>query len=58
MSLVSATGFLGLLQEEPELRVYALENLNELVDEFWAEIATEVGKMCAAESSWPITEHC
>ena len=50
MALVSATGFLGLLQDEPELRVYALENLNQLVDEFWAEIADSAGKMCDYDS--------
>ncbi len=44
-ALTSANGFLTLLDEEPELRVYALEKLNQLVDEFWAEIAFSVDKM-------------
>jgi hypothetical protein len=45
MALSSVNGFLGLLDEDPQLRVYALEKLNQLVDEFWAEIAFSVDKM-------------
>ena len=33
MSISSAAGFVALLSEEPELRTYALENLDKLVDE-------------------------
>jgi 26S proteasome regulatory subunit N2 len=35
-----------LLDEpQPELKVYALEQLNSLVDEFWAEISDSIAKM-------------
>jgi 26S proteasome regulatory subunit N2 len=38
--LVSVAGYLSLLSEpEPELQAEALVNLNELVDQFWMEIA-------------------
>jgi 26S proteasome regulatory subunit N2 len=38
--LVSVVGYLALLQEpEPELQAHALRNLNQLVDQFWMEIA-------------------
>jgi hypothetical protein len=38
-SLTSAQGFISLLQEdEAELQVYALKKLNDVVDQFWAEI--------------------
>mgnify|MGYP001123181805 FL=1 len=38
-SLTSAQGFISLLNEdEPELQIYALRKLNDVVDEFWAEI--------------------
>jgi 26S proteasome regulatory subunit N2 len=46
--LTSAGGFLALLDEEPELKIYALENLNGIVNEFWAEIAFSIGKMCVS----------
>jgi len=57
-SLTSANGFLTLLDEEPELRVYALEKLNQLVDEFWAEIAFSVDKiiLLAEDASFPARE--
>ena len=38
--LVSVAGYISLLEEpEPELQAQALVNLNELVDQFWMEIA-------------------
>ena len=38
--LVSVAGYISLLEEpEPELQAQALINLNELVDQFWMEIA-------------------
>lgn len=41
-------GVLALLEEpENELKVFALIRLNELVDNFWAEIAEDVTKMSA-----------
>eukprot|EP00118_Oscarella_pearsei_P025711 m.308636 g.308636 ORF g.308636 m.308636 type:complete len:963 (+) comp44414_c0_seq1:75-2963(+) len=43
MTLTSAAGFLALLDEkEAELKSFALRNLNELVDQFWPEIAESV----------------
>lgn len=42
----TASGFLSLLDEdEPELHQYALQKLNDLVIEFWAEIARSIVKM-------------
>ena len=42
----TAAGFLSLLDEnEAELHQYALQKLNELVGDFWAEIANSIGKM-------------
>ncbi|CED84408.1 26S proteasome regulatory complex, subunit RPN2/PSMD1 [Phaffia rhodozyma] len=40
----SAAGLLALLSEQdsPELQTYALENLNEVIDQFWPEISEEV----------------
>jgi 26S proteasome regulatory subunit N2 len=46
-ALTSVGGFLALLDEsEPdELKLYALQQLNSLVDQFWAEIAESITKM-------------
>ena len=42
----TASGFLSLLDEdEPELHQYALSKLNDLVSEFWAEIAHSITKI-------------
>lgn len=42
-------GVLSLLKEsEDEIKVFALQRLNELVDDFWAEISEDVSKMCVA----------
>lgn len=39
-------GILALLDEpQQELQVYALQSLNNLVNEFWAEISDSVAKM-------------
>ncbi|CAO3644071.1 unnamed protein product [Cunninghamella echinulata] len=39
-TLTSASGVVALLDEQqPELKVYALQQLNSLINEFWAEIA-------------------
>jgi hypothetical protein len=44
--LTSASGILALLDEEQdELKEFALKKLDELVHEFWAEIAASVSKM-------------
>ncbi|KXS20828.1 26S proteasome regulatory complex, non-ATPase subcomplex, Rpn2/Psmd1 subunit [Gonapodya prolifera JEL478] len=46
MVLTSAAGLLALLDEpEQELRVYSLQKLNLLVDQFWAETADSVSKI-------------
>jgi hypothetical protein len=39
--LTTAAGFIALLDENEEVPIkqYALEKLNELVDQFWPEIA-------------------
>jgi 26S proteasome regulatory subunit N2 len=39
-------GVVALLDEQqPELKVYALQQLNTLVNQFWAEISDSVAKM-------------
>jgi hypothetical protein len=44
--LVSAAGLVGFLSEpEPELRSFALKQLDEHVDLLWTEIANHVGEM-------------
>jgi len=44
--LVSVAGYLALLQEpESELQAHALRNLNQLVDQFWMEIADSGANM-------------
>lgn len=44
--LTSAESLLALLDESDQtLQVYALEQLNLLVDEFWAEITNQVSRM-------------
>jgi len=44
--LTSASGLLALLDEESdEIKVYALDKLNQVVDEFWAEISDPVEKI-------------
>ncbi|KAL1935717.1 hypothetical protein VTP01DRAFT_4857 [Rhizomucor pusillus] len=45
-TLTSAGGILALLDEpQQELQVYALQSLNNLVNEFWAEISDSVAKI-------------
>ena len=45
-----AAGILSLLAEpEVEVKVFALQRLDELVDCFWAEIADRVSKLCVRE---------
>ena len=44
--LTSASGVLGFLfDEEPELKVFALQTLNDDIDTLWAEVAGSVGQM-------------
>ncbi|XP_074657663.1 26S proteasome non-ATPase regulatory subunit 1-like [Tubulanus polymorphus] len=46
MNITSAAGVISLLdEEEPELKVFALEKLNNIVDVFWAEISEAVTKI-------------
>ncbi|KAI8643891.1 armadillo-type protein [Parasitella parasitica] len=45
-ALTSANGIIALLDEkQPELKVYALQQLNSLVNEFWAEISDSIAKI-------------
>lgn len=45
--LKSAAGVLGFLYDtETELKVFALETLNEEIDTVWTEVAGEVAQMC------------
>ena len=44
--ITSASGVLGFLfDEEPELKVFALQTLNEDIDTVWTEVAGAVGQM-------------
>lgn len=44
--LISASGVLGFLaDEEPELKVFALQTLNDDIDAFWTEVAGCIGQM-------------
>ncbi|KAG5441689.1 26S proteasome non-ATPase regulatory subunit 1 [Clonorchis sinensis] len=46
MALTSASGLVSLLDDKgTELKAYALKRLDELVDEFWAEISESVSKI-------------
>ncbi len=52
--LTSASGLLALLEEtEPKLKIYALEKLDSIVDEFWPEISDNIQQMyaCSTPSS-------
>ncbi|KAF7725612.1 proteasome regulatory particle base subunit [Apophysomyces ossiformis] len=45
-ALTSSSGIVALLDEQqPELQIYALQKLNGLVNDFWAEIADSVAKI-------------
>ncbi|CAO3590032.1 unnamed protein product [Absidia cylindrospora] len=45
-TLTSASGVVALLDEQqPELKIYALQQLNALVNQFWAEISDSVAKI-------------
>ncbi|KAL4219945.1 26S proteasome non-ATPase regulatory subunit 1 [Mactra antiquata] len=45
-TITSAAGVLSLLDEpEPQLKVFALEKLNKIVDQFWAEISESIDKI-------------
>lgn len=44
--LVSATGVLAFLsEEEPELKVFALQTLNDDIDTVWTEVAGALSQM-------------
>lgn len=46
LGLTSAEGILALLgEQENELKTFALQRLNELVDQFWAEIAEQLPRI-------------
>ncbi|CAH2005412.1 unnamed protein product [Acanthoscelides obtectus] len=46
MNITSAAGIISLLEEpRPELKVYALKKLDNIVDEFWPEISEAIEKI-------------
>lgn len=46
VTLTSASGILSLLEEDKyELKTFALEKLNGIVDDFWAEISEIIDKI-------------
>jgi 26S proteasome regulatory subunit N2 len=52
VGLVSAAGLVGFLSEpDPELRNFALKQLDSQVDLLWTEIANSVGEMYVSASS-------
>lgn len=55
--LVTATGVLGFLSdEEPELKVFALQTLNDDIDTVWTEVAGALSQMCVV-CPFPISLH-
>lgn len=49
--LVSATGVLAFLSdEEPELKVFALQTLNDDIDIFWTEVAGALSQLYVLHS--------
>jgi hypothetical protein len=49
--LVTATGVLGFLaDEEPELKVFALQTLNDDIDTVWTEVAGALSQMYVPSS--------
>ena len=45
-NLTSAAGVLALLEDpQPELKLFSLKKLNQIVDIFWAEISEAVDKV-------------
>jgi len=45
-NLTSATGIISALDDEqPEIKEFALQKLNEIVNEFWAEISASISKI-------------
>lgn len=47
--LVTATGVLGFLSDdEPELKVFALQTLNDDIDTVWTEVAGALSQMYVA----------
>jgi 26S proteasome regulatory subunit N2 len=52
--LITATGVLGFLaDEEPELKVFALNTLNDDIDTVWTEVAGAVSQMCVLPPPLP-----
>ena len=50
--LVSATGVLAFLaDEEPELKVFALQTLNDDIDTVWTEVAGALSQMYVLPSA-------
>ena len=50
--LITATGVLGFLaDEEPELKIFALQTLNDDIDTVWTEVAGALSMMYAMLSS-------
>ena len=46
LALHSAAGYLAILDDtDPTLLVYALQELNKVVDQFWPEISDDIVKM-------------
>ncbi len=51
-ALSSARGLLSLLDDpEPALQQHALQQLDDIVDTFWPEIATDIPKMSDTQRS-------
>lgn len=54
VGLVSAAGLVGFLSEpDPELRSFALKQLDSQVDLLWTEIANSVGEMYVFNTTFP-----
>ncbi|CAJ0630347.1 8402_t:CDS:2 [Entrophospora sp. SA101] len=52
VGLTSAGGIISLLDEsEEQLKIYALQRLNSVVDQFWAEISEAISKIYTLHQS-------
>jgi 26S proteasome regulatory subunit N2 len=55
--LLTATGVLGFLaDEEPDLKIFALQTLNDDIDTVWTEVAGALSEM--QEISFPAFSSC
>lgn len=58
MNITSAAGIISLLEEpRPELKIFALKKLNQIVDEFWPEISEAIEKIEVLHEDKGFSQH-